>query len=149
MRIVARLPREDSPALLEAMPTQMAVHGRKRLVRDLASLPPGDLPLTSPEDVTTISRLLGLGHDTLMCIADYTVPQAHRANTLWPVEYPDKTAARAAHDRYEMFLTTATDPLSQSTNLMRPHGRFLIGTWTAAEESIQYMMPQIARLLPS
>ncbi|MFQ5423803.1 MAG: hypothetical protein ACE5F9_07465 [Phycisphaerae bacterium] len=149
MRIVAHLPREDSPALLEAMPTQMAVPGRKRLVRDLACLPPGDLPFASSEDAATASRLLGLGHDTLMCIADYTVPQAHRANTLWLVEYPDQTTAHAAHDRYEMFLTTATDPVSQSTNLMQSHGRFIIGTWTAEEESIQYMMPQIARLLPS
>jgi hypothetical protein len=51
--------------------------------------------------------------------------------------------------RYTRFLADRKDPTAQSTNLLPPHGPYLIGTWTAEEESIQYVMPRIDKLLPS
>jgi len=66
------------------------------------------------------------------------------------VRYPSEQAAADAYARYSRRLEEAMSGSPwQSTLLSPPHGVFLIGTWTAEEESIQYMMPRIEELLPS
>jgi hypothetical protein len=150
LRVIAgRIPREDPPVLLEAMPRDHATAGCRWLVRHLGSLSPGALGMADPPDLAKVNALLGLGTATLMCIASYEVPEARRPNVVWLVRYPTARRAEEAYERYARQLTRAAGQAWESTSLMRPHGPFLIGTWTVEEESLQYMMPRIKQLLPS
>ncbi len=149
LNISGRIGREDRPALVEAAPSDSAGLQRKWLVRHLGGLPPKTFDLAFPLDVLKTSGLLGLDKTTLMCVAQYEVPQGARSNVVWVVRYHTTKAAYDAHARYTRFLADRKDPAAQSTNLLPPHGQFLIGTWTAEEESMQYVMPRIAKLLPS
>jgi len=147
--IAGNLPRADGPEILEAMPMGEHDPNVRWLVRDLASLSVDALGLASSPDLAAVNRLLGLGKGTLMCISAYEVPEGRQPNVVWLVRYPTKKAAANAHDRYSTHLARADGPKWAATNLLRPHGRFLIGTWTIEEESLQYMMPRIKQLLPS
>lgn len=148
LNISGRIGREDLPALVEAVPSDSSGLQRRWLVRHLGSLPPKSMDLAFPLDVLKTSGLLGLDKTTQMCIAQYEVPEGKRSNLVWVVRYSTNKAAYDAHARYTRFLADHKDPAAQSTNLLPPHGSFLIGTWTAEEESLQYMMPRIGKLLP-
>ncbi|MBN2561369.1 MAG: hypothetical protein JXQ75_10615 [Phycisphaerae bacterium] len=147
--IVGRIPREDRPELLEAIPRDQKDTGQRWLVRSLLSLSPDAFDLARPPDLKKVNELLDLGNVAFMCIAAYEMPQARQPNVVWLVRYLSKDDAEAAYARYSAFISQAAGPATESTNLLRPHGPFLIGTWTAEEESLQYMMPRIKQLLPS
>lgn len=148
LNITGHIGREDRPTLMDAAPSDSAGLQRKWLVRHLGSLRPKSFDLAFPLDVLKTSGLLGLDKSTQMCIAQYEVPQGMRPNVVWVVRYPSTKAAYDAHAKYTQFVTEKKDAAAQSTNLLPPHGQFLIGTWTAEEESLQYMMPRIGKLLP-
>ncbi|HKQ47704.1 MAG TPA: DUF6599 family protein [Phycisphaerae bacterium] len=148
LNITGQIGRADRPVLLDAVPSDSAGLQRKWLVRHLGSLPAKSFNLAFPLDVLKTSGLLGLDKSTQMCIAQYEVPQGMRSNVVWVVRYSSTKAAYDAHANYTRFITEKKEPAAQSTNLFPPHGPFLIGTWTAEEESLQYMMPRIGKLLP-
>ncbi|MFH1419165.1 MAG: DUF6599 family protein [Planctomycetota bacterium] len=148
LHITGHVTRTGRPEILEAMPRESARPGKMWLVRQLSVLSPEQLGLSPALDFGEITRLLGLSSDTLMCIAAYDVPQAKRPNTVWLVRYPDEEAASRAYMRYSARIDGAAEQPWLSMNLLKPHGRFLIGTWTAEEESLQFMMPRINQLLP-
>jgi hypothetical protein len=149
MHIVGRIPRTDMPALVEAMPRENLKPARRWLVRNLAGLPAAAFAHPTGLDLEEVAKVLGMSGDTLMCIASYDVPEARKANTVWVVRYPDWQAANEAYERYSKRLEEAMSGSPwQSTSILPPHGVFLVGTWTAEEESIQYMLPRIEELLP-
>lgn len=149
LHIVSRIPRENPPAITLAMPTATSLPGRQWLVRHLAALDPRQIGLNPPLDFGQMSNLLGLGSQTLMYVGSHELRGARRPNTVWIVQYPSAIAARDAHRRIERFLADNPSAAWQSTNVLKPVGRFLVGTWTAEEESLQSIMPKIAAVLPS
>ena len=148
LHITGHVARTDRPEILEAMPRESARPGKMWLVRRLSVLSPEQLDLNHALDFGEITGLLGLNSDTLMCIAAYDVPQAKQPNTVWLVRYPNDDAASKAYMRYSAKIDGAAEQPWLSMNLLKPKGRFLIGTWTAEEESLQFMMPRINQLLP-
>ena len=50
--------------------------------------------------------------------------------------------------RYRAHLDRSTDPAAADTMLAMPKGRYLIGTWSAEEESISRLLPRIRQRLP-
>jgi hypothetical protein len=148
-QIVSRIPREEPPALLHALPVSGQVHGRSWLVRHLGSVTPSAIPVQPLPDYAEFSRLLKLGPQTLMGIACYEVPRARQPNTVWVVEFPTAAAANEAHGALSSALVSATSPAWLSCNVMPPKGRYLVGTWTAEEESLQKMMLRMSVLLPA
>lgn len=146
--ITGHIPREDRPAMVDALPADAELLEGRWLVRHLGSLPPKAIDIANPPDLMKTSELLGLGEKTVMCVGRYKVPEGRSANVVWVVQYPANKAAYDAHARYTQILMRQKDAASQSTNLLPPHGPYLIGTWTAEEEALQYMMPRIAKLLP-
>jgi len=149
LHIATRIGREDRPSLLDALPSESLRPGRQWLVRHLASLPPDIVELGVPLEADRLSRVLGLGKDTLMAIASYDVPDAARPNTVFVVRYPGIKSAHDAYARYSRAISTSSAPLDASTSLLAPQGAYLAGTWTAEEESLQYLLPRIQELLPS
>jgi hypothetical protein len=78
-----------------------------------------------------------------MVIAAYRVRGAARPNLVWVVRYDSPDEARKAYDRYQGFLEKATDRQSASTMVLKPSGRYLLGTWTAEEESLGPVLPKL------
>lgn len=148
MNITGRIQREDRPPQIDAIPGDAELLQNRWLVRHLGSLPPLAFDYSHPPEPMKVSELLGLGEKTVMCIGRYHVPDGRGPNVVWVVQYPTNKAAYDAQVRYTRHLAGQKDPLSLSTNLLPPHGPYLIGTWTAEEEALQYMMPRIAKLLP-
>lgn len=146
--VASRIQREDEPALVHALPTDSRMPGRLWIVRHPASLPQAALGSSPPPDIEATARLGGLGPDTLMCVAQYDVPHARQPNTVWVIRYPSPAAAREAHRKLQQQIQTSDSPSWQLTNILPPKGAYVIGTWTAEEESLQYAMPRIASLLP-
>ncbi|HVP11051.1 MAG TPA: DUF6599 family protein [Phycisphaerae bacterium] len=150
MHVVGRIPRTDMPGLVEAMPREHLKPGARWLVRNLAGLPSASFAHPAGLDLDEVAKVLGMSGETLMCIASYDVPEVRKANTVWVVRYPSQQAADEAYARYSRRLEEAMSGSPwQSTSLLPPHSVFLIGTWTAEEESLQYMLPRIEELLPS
>lgn len=147
--IASRIQREDPPALLDALPRQNAIPGRRWLVRTLTALPPDALGLSPAPDWAKLSDLMQLGPDTIVAICQYEVPKGRRPDTVWVAAYSSADAARDAYARYIRHLEQDSSPASLSTNVSEPRGRFLTGTWTTEEESILYVLPRVMQLLPS
>lgn len=144
-RIVENLQPADPPDILAAWSDDPS--DRLYLVRHLASLSPDPLVPLTPSELQAVNELLGLGPETLMSIVVYHAPGAKRANVVWVVRYPDMKFAEIAYSRYTKHLGQATGRTWESSNLMPPRGRHLLGTWTIEEESLQYRMPAAAERL--
>lgn len=146
--ICARIQREDAPMLVHALPQQSMLPGRLWLVRHVGSIPPHAIALQPQPNFDEVARALGLGIDTLLCIASYNLPGARQPNTVWIAQYPTPAAARQAYQRTNALALESPNKAWQHTNVMQPRGIYLIGTWTAEEESMQNIMPKVASLLP-
>jgi len=146
--IVSRIQREDEPLLTHAFPQQGRIPGRFWLARSVLSLPPEAVAIAAPPDLEATARLLNLNADSIIGVAAYTVPGARQPNTVWVVQYPNAELAKQAYLKLNSQVTSGSNPAWQNTNVMPPQGPYLVGTWTAEEESLQYMMPKIAALLP-
>ncbi len=149
--IVSRIPREDAPDLLQAVPTASQIPGRQWIVRHLTSLPPTAFPPGRTPDLGHLSRLLGLDGGTLVFVSAHRVPRTDAANVVWIVRYGAADHARQAHDRLNAFLGTEAGSSAawQRVTAAPPRGRFLVGTWTAEEESLRHLIPRVLELLPS
>lgn len=147
--ITERIARSDRPAMLAAIPSDVSADQGLWLVRHLAALPSPVMDFPRAPDVQNVSRLLGLNETTLLCVARCASAEMRGPNVVWVVHYPTNKAAYDAHARYSRYLIEHDDPSAASTNLLPPHGPFLAGTWTAEEESLQYLLPRISRLLPT
>jgi len=146
-RIVARLPPADPPPLLQVWPEDS--FERLYLVRHLGALPSDPLiPLSVPE-LRTVSDLLGLGPETLMTVAIYRPPAARRANVVWLVRYPEAKFAEIGHSRYTKRLGQSVGRIWETTQLLPPQGRWVLGTWTIDEESLQHRLLEAADRLPA
>lgn len=148
MNLCGKITREDLPPILHALPEENRRPGRLWLVRHPASIRPDAIELDYSLDVPGVAAILGLGKDTLMCIASYDVPDARRPNTVWVVNYPTIKAAHDAYARYSRLIGKSTDEIVRSASVVPAQGSFLAGTWTAEEESMQYMLPRVLKLLP-
>jgi len=146
--IVSRVQREDEPLLVHAFPQQDRIPGRLWLARSVLSLPPEAVAIATPPDLDATARLLNLNSDAMIGVAAYSVPGARQPNTVWVVQYPTTEQAKQAYLKLNAQIASGGNPAWQNTNVMPPKGPYLVGTWTAEEESLQYMMPKIAALLP-
>jgi hypothetical protein len=149
VHICEKIPHENPPPILSAFPSEGRRQGKLWLARHLASIPPDAIELGYSLDLQEVSAVLGLGRDTLICVASYDVPNAPRPNTVWVAEYPSVKAAADAYARYNRLITQGTDPIAISASILPAQGTYMAGTWTAEEESMQYMLPRIGKLLPN
>mgnify|MGYP007073186722 FL=1 len=147
--ITGQLKREDRPAILEALPSDAELLKGRWLARHLGSLPMKTFDFPHAPDAMKMSQLLGLADSTLVCLAHYDVPNGRGTpNVVWVVQYATNKSAYEAHERLSKALEKSKEPALMATNILPPHGAYLVGTWTAEEESIQYMLPRVAKLLP-
>src|SRR4029077_5612308 len=111
--------------------------GRRWLVRNLASLPLTVIDEIGGFSQDQINRVLGLGGDSMICVGAYGPSGTARSNVVWAVQYPSIKTAHDAFSRYQRFLKEKqSDSVAQSTSVLPAQGMFLLGTWTAEEESM-------------
>jgi hypothetical protein len=146
--ICSRIAGEGRPPLVNAIPEADGGPRDLWLARDTTGLPVRVFDFPSAPSPAVINGLLGLDNTTLLAVAHYDVPAGRGPNVIWLVQYPNQRAAYQAHGRYTDYLKKHDDPAAQSTNLLPSHGAILAGTWTAEEESLQYVLPPLSRNLP-
>lgn len=143
------VPSAEPPELIKCFPLAGQAPGRVWLTRRHLHI----FPEAVHRDVLRGSALettkaLGLNADTLMAVVAYSPGEGERLNYVWVVKYPTPQAAAEAVGRYKSILRKIKPaPLVQMELPTDPEGqresRYLIGTWTADQESIMHVMPQI------
>ncbi|MGB9626635.1 MAG: hypothetical protein ACPMAQ_17405, partial [Phycisphaerae bacterium] len=147
-RLLFAVPRADPPELLRLLPRDRLLPEREWLVRKGVALQlPGarELPAIDPE---RLDALLGLDGRAWLAVAAYEVAPAEPPNYVWVARYPDTASAQQAFERYQAELDQPEDEVDHNTMLAGPRGRFIAGTWTADQESVQHLLPRLLPLLP-
>jgi hypothetical protein len=161
-RIAGLIPAEQPPDLLAALPSSRermlpgtrqtivdytAEPATQRLLRDLAALPDEVLAASAIADPRAANALIGLDGETLLAMRDYKGPDSRQSCRVWVARYANERAAQAAYDRIAAAL--GADETWSRLRVLRPQKQYLIGTFTAEEESLLHVMPGAAMLLPS
>ena len=97
-------------------------------------------------DIAPLQAVLQLDGSTRMVVAAYHVGGSDNLNYVWVVQYPTPVKALAAHKRYQIYLESdagRTDSVAQVTTVDVPQGAYLVGSWTAEEESMEPKIPAI------
>ncbi len=142
-KITFLMPDSSPPELVEALPREGLVADQQWLIRSWHSMVgPGAAALNVPRG-KQLGEVLGLDKDSQMLIATYRIEGANRPHRIWVVRYESPDQARKAHQAYQALLDEGTDRRSASTMLLPPKGRYLMGTWTAEEESLASVLPKL------
>ncbi len=147
-KLLFSIPRADPPELLRLLPRDRLLPEREWLVRKAVALQlPGaaELPAVASD---RLDALLGLDGRVWLAVAAYEVAPAEPPNYVWIARYPDAAAAAQAFERYQAELDQPQDEVDRNTMLAGPRGRFVAGTWTADQESVQHLLPRLLPLLP-
>ncbi len=118
------------------------------LVRSTAALAAADHPVLRHIDPMIMDARLGLKGAGFLAVALVSVGEGELPNMLWLVRYESPTEAQAAARRYQQALESPRGKLDADTIVDEPKGRYLAGSWTAGQESIQNLLPRLRTILP-
>ncbi len=144
----------EPPRLLSYFPTGQRIPGRTWVTRKhLGVLPPEVQKQALRGSALETTKSLGLGADTVMAVVAYNPGKGEAPNYVWLVEYPTNQDAMRALGRYKNLLRKIKPTPLVLMDMARdadgkPVGRYLGGTWTADQESIMNILPEIADRLP-
>lgn len=147
-KLLFSVPRADPPELLRRLPREQLLPEREWLVRKAVALQlPGaaELPAVAPQ---ALDAVLGLDGDVLLAIAAYEVAPGETPNYVWVAQYPEPATAAEAIERYQARLDQPGDDVDRNTMLAGPRQRYIAGTWTADQESVQHLLPRLLATLP-
>jgi len=156
-RILFSIPWADPPLIMRAMPRTMLADSKIRMVRRTRALRIATEELRHVAEAE-LDDVLGLTGRELLWIAAIEKPADTQAapergnssrNIVWIAEYPDIQSTRRAFDRYQRRLTEPTTDLDRRTEVRAPHGRYVIGTWTAGAEKAAPVLPALLDMLPT
>ncbi len=148
------IPSASPPRLLSYFPTAARIPGRLWVTGKHLHILPQDVQKQvlrgSTRETTTA---LGLDADTVMAIVAYDPGEEEKPNYVWVVEYPTAKAASDASGRYKSLLRKIKPSPLVLMDMPRdangkPNSRYLCGTWTADQESIMNLLPEIVAGLP-
>ncbi len=159
-RILFAIPWADPPFIMRSMPRTQLANTKIWMVRRTAALQ------LATEDLRRIARaglddVFGLTDKDLLWIAAIeqpadTRPASERTsgepsprNIIWIAEYAAPEKSRQAFDRYLRRLSRPTTDVDRQTQVQAPHGRYLIGTWTAGAEKANPVLPALLDMLPA
>jgi hypothetical protein len=148
VRTLFTVPSADAPWLLRALQSEKNETAKLWLARSTAALGMVEHPLFRQIDSMAMDRRLGLKGAELLAVALVRVAPDEPPNIVWLVHYETAADAQAAGQRYEEALESASGPLDANTIVDDPQGAFLIGSWTAGQESIQNLLRTLRSILP-
>lgn len=146
-RIIFSHPSAEPPLLFQIIPKDRRDHCRVWFVRTTRALELLKLPGLQGFDAARLDKTLGL-HDgaTLSLAAVDVIPG--EPHLIWVAEYASAEAAEAAYSRYSEVIRRPVTDLDRTTLLEKPRTRYLAGTWTRRQESLQSLLPAVAAALP-
>ena len=146
--ITNQIPSSEPPEILQwvSLLNRPMVH--QWLGRQMASFrtpATSAMPLYDPPEIDDV---LGTSQETLVAVFAFEVPDDEPPNFVWVVQYPNRQEAKAAYDRYGTLLEELAASSPVNTLLAEPVGRYLVGTWTADQESVDPVISLITASLP-
>lgn len=149
-RIIFTLPPEDPPWLVRLIPVEIRGGSRVWAVRRFRALAAADHPALRQVYAASIDmeQRLGLGDEVALTVASLPIADGELPRVIFLVDYPNRAAAEDAYGRYQSAMERLNTELDANTLLAPPKGRFLAGTWTAEQESIEPLLPTMLELLP-
>jgi hypothetical protein len=164
-RILFGLPSADPPFILRAIPPVMLADGKVWMVRKTEALRHTALPALARVAAADLDEVLGLTGSEKLWIAavgkrateleSSVTPASGPADTpstahlVWIVQYAGDGPARQAYQRYQQVLASPGTDLDRQTILREPRGPYLAGSWTAAAESADPLLPALMDILPA
>jgi len=136
-RIVFNIPAADPPLLLPAILGQKLTDSKMWVVRSLKALAHVDNAVLKSIDAVKMDARLALNGKAWLTIASINLADEERDNVIWLIEYQNKDTASAVYKRYQKVFQSPKSSLDLNTIVDSPKGRFLFGSWTADQESIQ------------
>ncbi len=152
--LVRPIPTAEPPRLLAYFPTARRIPGRTWVTcKHLGILPPEVQKQALRGSASETTKSLGLGADVRMAVVAYNPGEGEAPNYVWLVEYPTNQDAISALGRYKNLLRKIKPMPLVLMDMARdadgkPTGRHLCGTWTADQESIMNILPEITGRLP-
>ncbi len=152
--LVRPIPTAEPPRLLAYLPTARRIPGRTWVTcKHLGVLPPEVQKRALRGSALETTKSLGLGAETRMAVVAYNPGEGEAPNYVWLVEYPTTQDAISALGRYKNMLRKIKPMPLVLMDMARdadgkPVGRYLCGTWTADQESIMNILPEITGKLP-
>ncbi|UCD29655.1 MAG: hypothetical protein JSV03_04015 [Planctomycetota bacterium] len=147
-RIIFNTPTMNAPLLVQIIPPQRADSSKMWLVRSLRALSGVKNMTLKNIDAAQMDTRLGLKGNQTLSIATVKVADDEPDNIIWMVQYDDPSAAAAAYQRYRQALEWPTNDLDKDSIVYSAKGKFLIGSWTAGQESIQHLLEDLTKALP-
>ena len=148
VRILVNGPSAEPPWLLRAILSEKGEMTKVWLVRRTAALTAVGHPVLRQIDPGVMDARLGLNGEVFLAVASVPVAKGERPNIIWLVRYETPADAQAAGQRYQQALQSARGALDANTITDEPKGRFLVGSWTADQESLQNLLPKFRTILP-
>jgi hypothetical protein len=142
-RILFSLPTAEAPMLMQMVPPQQRQGGRLWLVRRTAALRQMPISLFKRIEPARMDARLGLDGEALLSVAAVKMAPGEPDNLIWLLECTDEAAAAKAHQRYQAALESPATRLDSDTIVSEPIGHLLLGSWTAGQESVQNLLPQL------
>ncbi len=152
--LVRPIPTAERPRLLGYFPTAQRIPGRTWVTcKHLGILPPEVQKQALRGSALETTKSLGLGAETRMAVVAYNAGEGESPNYVWLVEYPTHEDAISAIGRYKNMLRKIKPMPLVLMDMPRDAdgksvGRYLCGTWTADQESIMNILPEIVGKLP-
>ena len=152
--LVRPIPTGEPPRLLAYLPTARRIPGRTWVTcKHLGILPPEVQKQALRGSALETTKSLGLGADTRMAVVAYNPGEGEAPNYVWLVEYPTHEDAISALGRYKNMLRKIKPMPLVLMDMARDAdgkavGRYLCGTWTADQESIMNVLPELVGRLP-
>lgn len=148
--LVRPIPSKRPPALLGFLPPSRRIQsasGHTWFARKhLQTLPALVLRDALKGQGVLATKVLGLGADTLMVVTAFDPGEGEPPNVVWLVRYPTTEQAKKAYGAYKSALRKIRS--APQVLMQPPTGPYLCGTWTAAQESIMHILPEITARLP-
>ncbi|MBI4579891.1 MAG: hypothetical protein HY718_09325 [Planctomycetes bacterium] len=146
-RTVFSVPAADPPLLAQAVRDVNPEQCDLWLVRTAALLRGLDHPTLRRLNGAELNARLGLTGEAVLSIVSVRQTRESAPLVIWLAEYPTDDAAKAANERYRQAIKDATGGLDQTTLLGSPRGRYLVGTWTAEQETARNLVRMLEQVL--
>lgn len=138
-RILFPFEAADAPLLLRAMPPERLAESRLWVGRSARLLRSISDERLSRLDGSEIDRLLGLDGKATFTVASVPLQDGAAPAIIWLAKYPSEATASAAFIGYQDALQ-AKKADAQNTRVLTPVGTNLLGSWTAADKTVQDML---------
>lgn len=117
-------------------------------MRSTAGLVKQPLPRLQQIEPAALDQRLGLNGEVLLSAVAVEQTQGAAPIIIWLAQYPAAEGAKAAAGRYAQALEANGKGLDSVTFVGSPKGPFLMGTWTADQETAKEMVKVLSEVLP-